>query len=303
MSFIVMQTVIARLCVDHRFRQSFRRDADEVLTLYDLSDDEVVAVKAIDYHAVDSYADGLVRKRLGTISKWFPLTFAALRKALPPEQRLELMNGYGYGTIRESDDIGGDWVRSESHEFTTYLRSLVARGELQMAYLPDLLDLETTRREMSQDEAVSVSSQEFFLAQRAAPRSELRAQSRPLLGQHASLRQFSCNIVDLIAQIEEAQAFVAPPTAPTWVLFVKKPRRPKITLQTVTRPVQELLSLCNGARTSAEILDDMVSRHATTTISPDDVRGDCRKVLEECYQAGILAYRATEGASITAMLP
>ena len=139
MSFIVMQTVIARLCVDRLFRQAFRGDANGALQAYELSPDEIETVKAIDVDAVDSYAESLVRKRMGTIGKWFPLTFAALRKGLPLERRIDVIYGYGYGTIRSSDDIGGDWVKSESAEFARYVNGLIERGALAMPWLSDLL--------------------------------------------------------------------------------------------------------------------------------------------------------------------
>ena len=299
MSFLIMQTVIARLCVDRPFRQSFRRAVEEALQSYDLSAHEIEAVKAVDFDAVDLYAESLVRKRLGTIAKWFPLTFAALRKGLPPEQRLEVLSGYGYGTIRTSDDIGGDWVRSESGKFARYVNGLIERGALAMPCLSDLLELETTRRTMTQDAAVSASSRGFAKGREVARFGDLQAHGRPLLGQHASLRRFSCNIVELIAQVEKAETLAPPAVAPTWVLFVKKPRRSKIALQTVTRPVREVLELCDGTRPTAEILDHMASRYATAATSADDVRGDCRHMLEECYKAGILTFVAAERTGIT----
>jgi hypothetical protein len=299
MSFIAMQTVIARLCVDRPFRQSFRRDADGALQAHELSPEEVDTVKAIDVDAVDSYAERLMRKRMATIAKWFPLTFAALRKGLPNEQRLEVIHEYGYGTFRSSDDIGGDWVKSESAAFARYVNGLIERGALAMPWLSDLLELEQTRRAMLQDPAASASSRGFAKGREIARFGELQAQGRPLLGQHASLRRFNCNVVELIAQVEKAETLAPPAPASTWVLFVKRPRRSRIRLQTVTRPVREVLELCDGTKPTAEILDHMVSRYATAATSADDVRSDCRHMLEACYKAGIVTFVAAERAGIT----
>ena len=151
---------------------------------------------------------------------------------------------------------------------------------------------------MSQDAELTASSRDFVKARKADRFAELQVQGRPLLGRHASLRRFNCNVVELIAQVETAQTFVPPAPAPTWVLFVKRPRRSKIALQTVTRPVREVLELCDGTRPTAEILDHMASRYATAATPADDVRGDCRHMLEECYKAGILTFVAAERTAI-----
>lgn len=54
-----VQTVIGQAVVDREFRESLFADPDEVLAGYELTEEEIVALKAMDADTVESFAGAL----------------------------------------------------------------------------------------------------------------------------------------------------------------------------------------------------------------------------------------------------
>lgn len=293
MSFLAMQTAIARICVDHAFRQSFLRDPDEALLSCDLTADESEAVKAIDLQAILTYADSLVGKKMALVTKWFPLSLAALKKGLPGGQFRRIVFGYGYQGTRDNSEIGGDWVRGEFMRFKNYLQDLVSKGEIEIPFFTDVLEFEAARQMMSYDPTTSKSREEPASEEATARVFGDAAQKRvkPLLGKHVSVRRFNCDIVALISETEKDEKSETPVTAdPMWAMFVKKPGTSRVVVQTISPPLRDVLELCDGTRTTGEILASIVSRHATPGGPPEEeVKDDCLAVLEQFYTAGLIS--------------
>jgi hypothetical protein len=296
MSFLAMQTAIARICVDHAFRQSFLRDPDEALASCDLTADESEAVKAIDLQAIQTYADSLVGKKMALVTKWFPLSLAALKKGLPGDQFRRIVFGYGYQSTRDNTEIGGEWVRGEFLRFKHYLQDLVSKGAFDIPFFTDVLEFEAARQMMSQDPTASKSREEPPSEEAAARVFGDAAQQwvKPLLGKHVSVRRFNCDIVALISETEKdetSEKSETPVTAePMWAMFVKKPGTSRVVVQTISLPLRDVLELCDGTRTTGEILASIVSRHATPAgPAEEEVKGDCLTVLEQFYTAGLIS--------------
>jgi hypothetical protein len=297
-----MQTALAQMCVDASFRRLLRRDPDQALRSFDLSVDEAAAVTTIDTEAVDRYAEALVGKRMALIAKWFPLTIAMLKQTTPPDRLQPILNGYAHANIRDSAPVGGDWVRSEFEQFRGYLRGVIARKELAVPYLADVLDFEATRQLMSQDPALSRASLDGADAEKVTRAAAAVAApwGRPRLGGHVRVLPFDCDIVAVIAQVESGSA--GPPVSgePAWVMFVKKPGLAKVVVQALNPALRDVLELCDGTRTTAEILAVAISRHATEDMPEQAVREDCRAVLEQFCLSGLMTAGSdvVDGASV-----
>jgi hypothetical protein len=54
-----VQTIIGQAVVDREFRESLFADPDEVLAGYELTEEEMVALKAIDAETMESFAGAL----------------------------------------------------------------------------------------------------------------------------------------------------------------------------------------------------------------------------------------------------
>lgn len=292
MSFLAMQTVIAKICVDYAFRQSFVRNPDEALASCDLTADESESVKALNLEAIQAYADSLVGKKMALVTKWFPLSMAALKKGLPDRQFRRIVFGYGYHGPRDDSQLGGEWVRGEFMRFKNYLQGLIVKGEIDVPFFNDVLEFEAARQMLSQDPTASKSPHAPASEQTLADAFGDAAQNRtkPRLGKHVSIRRFNCDIVALMSATETDEKSAGPvATDPTWAMFVKKPGTAKVVVQRISPALRDVLELCDGTRTTAEILASIVSRHGKSDGLPEhEVRGDCLTVLEQFYAAGLI---------------
>ena len=206
MSFLAMQTAIARICVDHAFRQSFLRDPDGALTSCGLTADESEAVKALDLKVIQEYADSLVGKKMALVTKWFPLSLAALRRALPASRVRRLVFSYGYQRAGDTGELGGEWVRGEFVRFKDYLQDQVSTGEIPIPFFTDVLEFEAARQMMSHDPAASTSAREPASEAAAGVFDDAaRNAVKPLRAAHVSLRRFTCDIFALISAIENGR--------------------------------------------------------------------------------------------------
>jgi hypothetical protein len=59
MSKEAVQTIIGQAVVDREFRENLFADPEEVLAGYELTEEEIVALKAIDAETVESFAGAL----------------------------------------------------------------------------------------------------------------------------------------------------------------------------------------------------------------------------------------------------
>src|SRR5215510_3879574 len=113
MSMIEMQTTIARLCIDSDFRKTFLSDPGAALEPLDLTPEEVENIKALDMKEVTEYASSLVAKRIGIIMRWFRVPLTYLNAVLGPARVNRLLRTYSVDHIRDTDELGGEWVRLE----------------------------------------------------------------------------------------------------------------------------------------------------------------------------------------------
>jgi hypothetical protein len=298
-----MQTAIAKLCVDAEFRNTFQASPDEALQRFALTDDERAAVKGIDSLALERYAESLIGKRSSLVTKWFPITFSAMRRGLPTQRLHEILSEYSHQNIRDTSEVGGEWVRSEALRFRNFLQGVFARDQIGIPHIADLLEFEITRQLMSQDPSLSTSpagiDEASFKA--LAAREAARMDGQPLLAKHVRLQQFHCDIVEVLARVENGHPVSPVSEQATWVMFIKKPGLAKVVVQTVTSALNEFLTLCDGTRTTTAILETISARYADDERRSDDVRNDCRAVLEQFYLAGLMAPHDTDVFALSAI--
>jgi len=289
MSMIAMQTVIAKLCVDQTFRQTFAIDPDKALEPSALTAKESAEIKSINMQAVREYASSLLNKRLGLLKRLFPLSLGVLAKRLPAEELHAILNRYGLDNIRGADEIGGDWVRGEFHRVSTYLRHLIAIGAIDVPCLPDVLEFEVLTFTMLNDPEVSKCALGFTTADRTKSTfiSECQRTSKPLLGRHACLRSFNYNMAELIPLVDEQQDIPPLEVKPTWVFVCKRPHAFGVDTSIINPPLKQLIDLCDGKRTVDDIISSIASQ---LRITEAEAGNDCLLALEQLYIGGVVAF-------------
>lgn len=294
MSMLAMQTVVARLCVDIKFRQAFISDAPCALKEYDLSPDESESLKTIDIEAIRDYAGSLIGKRLGLIKKWFPIALSYLESSLTTHKSNSILHRYALEQIRDTDDLGGEWLRSESERFLNYLRQLVAQKVIDVRYFSDVLEFEAIQFAMQLDTEVSASAVEFMKANSAKefPHSEeMQSSMRPLIGKHARRHLFNYEMSELIQSIEENKPIPDMEEESTWVLFFKRAHSVKVDSSAINLPLNDLLALCTGALSVKEIISLIASKHAAVLdVTEEELAEDCLGILEQLYGYGAISF-------------
>jgi hypothetical protein len=287
---IAMQTVIAKLCLDHEFRQAFASSPDKVIESCGLTAKEAEEIRAVDLQAVREYGTSLLGKRLGLIKKWLPLSFLLLARQLSAEKAHAILKRYASENISGTDDIGGDWVRTEFDRVSKYLRQLVAIREIDVPYLADVLAFEVLRFSMLNDREVSRSAIGVARAERtkASFIGECQRSAKPVMGKHACLQVFNYNLAELIPLVEGEQAIPALEVKPTWVLCFKRPHALGISTSVINPALKLLIELCNGRQTIEGIIASIASQ---LDITEAGARDDCFAALEHLYVAGAVSFR------------
>jgi hypothetical protein len=293
-----MQSVIARLCVDLKFRRAFLNEPEPTLASYDLTREEIDSIRALDMEAVQEYAASLVAKKIGVIRKWLPLSFAYLEANLPPDKVRQILRGYSLDNIRDTEEIGGDWVRGEFERLCGYFRERIAEGEITARPFPELLEFEATTFSMELDPEVSKSASEFAEAnsrREVELTEEFQSGFAPALGRHACVRGFDSDVAELVARIQGGQPAMEPEPepepGPTWVLFFKIPNSVKAETHAINLPLKELLGMCNGKIAVRDVISAIADKHAADAGSTADELGDdCLQILEQLYHYGAVTF-------------
>ena len=296
MPMIDMQTVIARLCVDAQFREAFLKDPDTTLKQFDLTQQECESIKELDMQAIREYASSLVGKRIGIIRKWYRLPFAFLEAKLPRDKVNRIARRFGVDEIRETDEMGGEWVRAEFDRFYAYLRELISTKEINLTGFSDLLEFEAVRFSMGQDPELSSVAAEFSEANQAKElvfTEEFQKSFGPLLGRHTRIRHFNYNVADLVTMLEEEMPVPELEEEPNWILFFKRPHSLQVDASVINLPLKSLFEMCTGEWSTVDVISSIASQYCASSDTPEEeLKEDCLAILEQMYSAGAITFTA-----------
>jgi len=296
MSQMAMQNVIAKLCVDIKFRQAFLSEPEQSLNGFALTTEEVESIKAIDMEAVREYAASLVGKRAGMIRKWMELPLRFLEEKTSRAKVNHILHRYGIEEIRGSEGVGGEWARRESARFCEHLRSLIEAKEIEVPGFEDLLEFQSLKFLMVMDAEVSQSAAEFDAAKIAelSLTAEQQRTLRPLVGSHACLKTFKYNMDPAIRRLEAHESVEELEEGPSWALFYKRAGKIDLDIVFVTRPLKQLIEMLSGEQTVQEIIEHLGAEYLSPEVNEQDFADDCLGVLQGFYEAGIITFIGEE---------
>jgi hypothetical protein len=295
MSALAMQTVIAKLCADFKFRQDYLNDPDAMLGQYELTTEEIESVKALDMPLVQDYASSLVSKRMSLIKKWFGLTFTYLESRLSHEEVHQLVHSYGVETYRDQEELGGEWLRGESKRFYDYLRQHFAGGDERLPYFSDLMEYEFVSFLMRNSREAHQSSVEINATNPAMARPTLEGDflliSKPLVGKHARACAFQYNVPVLIEFLRGEKPLPDLPKEPTCCLFLRGTQQQNVVPTIISQPLKDLIDMCTGEHTTEEVVSAVAQQHASLSgFATEDLRADCLNVLGQLYDLNVLTF-------------
>jgi hypothetical protein len=309
MSLIVMQTAIARLCVDIDFRQAFLKDPGSTLAPLDLTAEEIESIKALDMVEIRDYAASLLGKKIALLKKWLDMSITFLEVNLGEDKVRQILRRYGLENIRDTEELGGEWVRSECDRVTSYFRELIQTKEIEVHGFSDLLEFEAVSFAMALDPEVAASAVEFTDANTGGGLNfdeDFLNAARPLLGKHVRVQLYDYDVAEFSTQFEQGMRNAALRFEPVGILFFKKAQDIKLQTSIINGPLKDLLDMCDGKRTTKEILSAIASQYGSSVEGgPEEVIADCVDIFEQLYTAGAVRFDRciSVAASMTADSP
>lgn len=256
MTLLAVQQVLSRVLTDPGFREAFFREPASVSVEYPLSERELASLAGLDQRRVETCAAMLLRDRVRFALYAFPASAHVLGPLMP-----ELAPRFA----RRFPPVPTEDARLEREgpRMLTFVRELLAAGELGPAYLGEVMDFEHAVYHLSNSEAAWRSAEEVAALARRHPSwssEEDVLASVPRTGEHTTVRVFSHDVVELADRLAAGDVPASAPRRPTVLLLTRRVESPRVHRQRVNRLTAELLSLCDGTRTAGAITDELAVR-------------------------------------------
>jgi hypothetical protein len=280
MSLLDLQSILARLYTDSGFRAAFFRDPSQAGSAAGLTAAELRLLAALDRGQVERFARSLQQKRLGLA-----------RELLPAAAGL-LGNGFACCFFEYCDRHPS--ARERTDEAIAFLDDLMgtlphrAAEEPLPGYWRDLLLCERLHLEVR---AAASRVDDSPLPTSPAPPSSVEAplDARPQRVECLRLEAFEYDVATLYPQTSRGELREALPD-PCFLLLAPAPAGTRVRITRINAPTARLLTLCDGTRPLASILDDMA---ADLQLSPADgpaFAAECRRLLVPLGEQGLIRW-------------
>jgi hypothetical protein len=276
MSIAEMQACIARLYVDEPFRKMLHLDPSSALDGYRLTADEDAAIRGIDSNALEQFAGSLVAKRRKRIERAYPLLFRM------DSREVQRLYARFYQLYTAKPYQPGD---QEVIEFGVFAEQSLVNTDHLPSYAGDLARYErlyywaTVSGEWDAGEEETTSDNTRVVTDMAA---------RPSLAPNVTVSEFAHDV----AAVEEALQKGEDPAAIRAIQRCSIVFRPAVgnsavQMLRVNAPTKQILDLCNGRRTVAEIIVE-----TETALGAVELRGAILDTLNRLSGLRVLALDA-----------
>lgn len=288
MSMIEMQRLLSRVLTDADFRQAFVDDPQEACGAYVLTSKEVDSLKAIDRVRMESYALMLRDGRVGLGLKAFPVT----SRMLPPD-----FHNFAARYVREFPPVPGAGAPMLLEAMTLYrfIARLVAEGSLDVPYLGDVLEYEKNLFLLGNDLELAELAN-ACAAENARPPEDFTEVGlrhlRPCKGGHVQVGHFRIDIVELLSRLSNGLKPEACPEEETHILFLKIPHHAGISVSRLNKVTANLIGLCDGERTTAELLAELASNLGIASDAGNaELAVRCVGMLKQLVKSNAITFR------------
>lgn len=249
------QWALARLLTEPALADGLTRDATAVARELGLDAAQLEGLLAAGAGRLRTFAHTLASKRMGLLRKTCPATdtlihqrgrqrelAARFLREHPPLEAREYPNR----SLRD-----GFWM-------TALLMRLEASGELNDVLLADVARFEHTLLTVTSLADALESAAAWERDTQASPQAADPA-ARPICGPHVRVEHFSCDVVTAIRRLAVGQPVGTPDAQPCLILFSKLPGWRNVRYAAVNTLTRELLALCDGGLTGAQIVTRLAS--------------------------------------------
>jgi hypothetical protein len=288
MSMIEMQRLLSRILTDADFRQVFVNDPQEACGAYVLTSKEADSLKAIDRVRMESYALMLRDGRVGLGLKAFPVT----SRLLPPD-----FHNFSVRYVSEYPPVPGPGAPMLLEAMTLYrfIAGLVAEGSLDVPYLREVLEYEKNLFLIGNDLEIAALANACAAANACLPEDLTEDEVRhlkPCSDGHVLVSRFGLNVIELLSHLSKGRTPEACPEEETYILFLKIPHHAGVSISRLNKVTANLLGLCSGERTTAELLAELASDAGITSdAGKAELAVRCVGMLKQLVKSNIITFR------------
>jgi hypothetical protein len=253
MSLLEMQRALTRILTDEDFRRAFLADGAAALAGFALSDRERDSLCHLDRERVVIHAFLLQQGRVELALKAFPASAQLLRHRLA-----DLVSEYC--RANPPVPVKGPALLQEATLLQAFLRPHLA--PMDPPYLAELFEYEGESFRLANGMDAWLSALDFESRNAADSQPSDLMRRIPMTGAHALVRAFTYPVAELGEAVVRGEVPPAPPPAPTptWLLLSKRAHVLKLDVSRVNTLVRDLLALCDGRRTTEEVLEALAGQ-------------------------------------------
>lgn len=258
MSISEMQACLARLYVDDCFRKLFYLDPHETVRDYQLAYDETSALKSIERRMLDFFAESLKGKRKDRLERSYPLLFRLSSDAIGRYYRryyqLHIMNPHQ----PDYQDI---------MDFGVFMEESMADAEGVPAYASEVARFERLCYWTNFCPAVETGS---CTTGAFAPES-FRTDDRLQRCGGVKLEMFSYDVAaldDKVLSSSAAEGKIELERGEHYILFRPATQSYNSRVLRVNHATKALIDLCDGSRTTLQIISEVEQNFGTTNLEP-----------------------------------
>ncbi len=277
---------LARILVDAQARRRFEEEPERFREEFHLTAAQVEALRAAGLERLKGFAHDLVDKRLTIFTKLCPATLELLR-------RQDLLRVVAPRFVsRFLPRTEHEYVNRTTRDFFWFaelLLEMLEAGEISCRYLEDVVRYERAQAFLTTRPELSESFRLYQQAQQAHPHPEREQllSSRPRLGAHARVEFFTSDVAKVIRPLVEGEDVPDLKHEPLPLLFSKAPGARKVRAVRINPLTYELVSLCDGSRTTRQLLEQL--SQARAGMDPARLEEGCLETLRKMYELAMVS--------------
>lgn len=273
MSLAALQTCVARLCVDESFRSLFSVDAERALASYDLSARERITVRQIDGTAIDRFAVLLKHKRRRLFASCYPLLFKITNRAMERyyDRYYQTFGSKPYPSAAE-----------RVADFGRFMEQALCSDTEVAVYAADIARYE---RLAFATRAAAASAEHLH----SRSSVDLSWDAHPAVCEGIQVGTFEHDVVALIASLTNDRPADDWQRGQHCCVLQGLPARSECRVLAVTPAAGALLGLCDGTRSTLEIVGE-AGRGQLAPMTASDVL----HAMNQFVTVGIVSYRPSE---------
>lgn len=277
MTALDYQRAFARLLTNQDLREDFFRNRTKQFSDIPLSESQIQSLMFLDFDMTERYSRMLTATRLTMALGVLPYT-----KKLLPEDFVE-KSCVAYGKQVPPTSANGSPTLEEVKRFDQFLKSSAFVSETLHPYLKDVSLYEINLYYLRNESFSDVLSG----SKRSIGKERDILSLTPRINGNIKILKLEYDVIKIISELKTGNV---PKPGKKETILVMLPSDGKFIVKSISKPIYELLQLCDGTRTVSEITGLYERKSGETDQMAGSVQQHLEKVLRKIDELGFLTF-------------